>query len=110
MELQKFYDKLVKLQSEALFDSELQDDEFGKSANGIQGFKSTENGIEVVLGEAKGVLISKAIEALAGFVKLTPQAIVHSVHGEEILPLKYVYEDVPIFLVEFELPKDSEWR
>ncbi|MBJ7536997.1 hypothetical protein [Marinomonas transparens] len=110
MELQAFYDKLVKLQGVAIFDRELRDDEEGLPANSVQGFKSTENGIEAILGEDDGLVISKVIEALTDFVKLTPKAIVHSVYEEEVLPLKYVYEDFPIFIVEFELPKDSEWR
>lgn len=70
----------------------------GCPANSIQGFESTENGIEAILGEDNGLVISKAIEALTDFVKLTPKAIVHSVHEEEVLPLKYVYEDMPIYI------------
>jgi hypothetical protein len=110
MELQKFYDRLVRLKSIASFDDVLQEDECGKTTSSVQRFEQTENGIEVVFGKGDGLVLSKAIVALDDLVKLAPNAIVHTVYEKEILPLKYVYEDVPIFIVEFELPIDSEWR
>ena len=110
MELQKFYDRLVKLQSNKSFDGVLQEDEWGKTTSSVKRFEQTENGIKVTFGKGDGLVLSKAIEALTDFVELAPNAIVHTVYKKEILPLKYVYEDVPIFIVEFELPIDSEWR
>lgn len=109
MELHKLYTRLIVLDKQALFDSKLADSEFGPFCTYLTGFKKTEIGIELVFDdEGDGVVLSKAIEILEPLVESNSNAIVFRNYNGSEYPLKRVYEDVPIFIMECDIRYEEE--
>lgn len=110
MELHKLYSRMLKLEEHATFgaDCTLTDSEFGPFCQDLSRISQTESGIELVFGEDKEVTLSQAIATLEPLVESIPDAIVYQCHEGVKYPLKRVYEDVPVFIMECDIRYEEE--
>lgn len=111
MELQKLQARLITLQKEAIpgmEELELADDEFGPFCEFLSRFEQTQSGVEMVFDDGKNMTISQAIDVLEPFVKSAPSSLVYRMYEGEVLPLKKVYEDIPVVVLECEFPHQPD--
>lgn len=109
MELQTLYQRMVKLKEKASFgaDWELADNEV-PFCWVLSELVQYEDGIELVFCEDGKITLSEAMEALAPFLDSKPNAIVY-VESEGVkYPLKRIYENEPVFVMECDIPYREE--
>jgi hypothetical protein len=109
MEIYKLYQRMVVLKEQASFgaDWELADNEVPFCWI-LSELRQCEDGIELVFSEDGEITISEAMKSLEPVVVLMPSAIVYMEYSGVKYPLKRIYENEPVFILECDIPYEDE--